>query len=282
MINYTNNIKKLHELKSKSLYIFDMDGTVYLGDKPLPNAVNLIEKINNQTNKRVIFFTNNASKSSTYYYEKLKKLGFSNNSNNFDNSVNQVLSSADITINFLQTHRKNKRVFLLGTPYLESMFKESSIILTPDMPDIVVTSFDMTLTYEKLAKACTFIRNGAEWLTTHPDINCPVENGGYIPDCGAINELIRVSTGRALPKAFGKPYGEVVDMMEAIYGEKRENMAMFGDRLYTDIALGKQNNMTAVLLLTGEATLEEAMNLPPELQPDIIFDNLIDAEKYLI
>jgi len=149
------------------------------------------------------------------------------------------------------------------------------------MPDIVVTSFDTTLTYNKLERACTYIRDGAEWLTTHPDINCPVEYG-YIPDCGAINELIRVSTGKPLPKAFGKPYGEVIDMIEEIYGESRANMAVFGDRLYTDIALGRKNNMTAVLLLTGEGTLEEALKLPENLQPDIIFENLSEAEKYLI
>lgn len=270
--NYKNDEKKLLDLKNKSFFIFDMDGTIYLEDKPLPNAINLIKKLNAEINKRVIFFTNNASKSNAYYYEKLKNLGFPGN---------QVLSSADITINFLNNHRKNKSVFLLGTPYLESMFSENNINLTVDNPDIVVTSFDMTLTYDKLARTCTYIRNGAEWLTTHPDINCPVENG-YIPDCGAINELIRVSTGKPLPKAFGKPYGEVIDLIEEIYGERRENMAMFGDRLYTDIALGKNNNMTAVLLLTGEATIGEALSLPVDFQPDIIFEDLFEAEKYLI
>ena len=161
------------------------------------------------------------------------------------------------------------------------MFTQHNINLTQDIPDIVVTSFDTTLTYVKLERACTYIRNGAEWLTTHPDINCPVENG-YIPDCGAINELIRVSTGKPPPKAFGKPYGEVIDMIEEIYGEKRENMAIFGDRLYTDIALGKKNGMTAVLLLTGEATLEEALSLPEDLQPDLIFGDLLEVERWIL
>ena len=277
MINYTNDEKKLNELKSKNFFIFDMDGTIYLGDKPLPNAVNLVEKINKRPDKRLIFFTNNASKSNDYYYAKLKNLGFPGN---------QVLSSADIIINFLKTHRQNKNIFLLGTPYLKNMFEQSGVNLTldfpdiPDIPDIVVTSFDTTLTYDRLERACTYIRNGAEWLTTHPDINCPVEYG-YIPDCGAINELIHVSTGKPLPKAFGKPYGEVIDMIEELYGETRLNMAMFGDRLYTDIALGRKNNMTAVLLLTGEATLDEALDLPVGLQPDIIFENLFEAEKYI-
>jgi len=274
MPDYKNDEKKLHELKNKDFFIFDMDGTIYLEEKPLPNAIDLISKINSQPNKRLIYFTNNASKNPDYYLDKLTRLGF-------PASKDQILTSADVLIKFLKSHRIDKTIYLLGTPYLESMFFHSSIKLTVDNPDIVVTSFDTTLTYDKLEKACTFIRNGVEWLTTHPDINCPVENG-YIPDCGAINELIRVSTNKPLPKAFGKPYGEVIDMIEEIYGEKRENMAMFGDRLYTDIALGKKNNMTAVLLLTGEATLDEALSLPEDLQPDIIFEDLFQAEGYVV
>ncbi|MCL2774376.1 MAG: HAD-IIA family hydrolase [Oscillospiraceae bacterium] len=273
MSDYTNSPQKLRELKNKTFFIFDMDGTIYLGDKPLPNAVDLIAKINSSRNKRMIYFTNNASKDPSYYLEKLNKL-------DFPASKEQILTSADVLIKFLKSHRKNKSIYLVGTPYLENMFKTNNIDLTSDKPDIVVTSFDTTLTYNKLERACTYIRDGAEWLTTHPDINCPVEYG-YIPDCGAINELIRASTGEPLPKAFGKPYGEVIDMIEEIYRESRANMAMFGDRLYTDIALGKKNNMTAVLLLTGEGTLDEALKLPKDLQPDIIFENLFEAEKYL-
>ena len=310
----------MHNLKDKKFFIFDMDGTIYLGESPLPNAINFIEKINK--NKRLIFFTNNASKNPAYYLEKLKNLGFPEDI--------QVLTSADVLIKFLKNHRKGKKIYLLGTPYLESMFRQSGINIVgrdasgapdnsnpivgadsisahqqnqhksqvdscqqnqckswadiesapTDCPDIVVTSFDTTLTYDKLERACTFIRNGAEWLTTHPDINCPVENGGYIPDCGAINALISVSTGKPLPKAFGKPYGEVIDMIEEIYGEKRQNMAMFGDRLYTDIALGKKNGVTAVLLLTGEGTLEDAQELPEDLKPDFIFKDLFECERY--
>ena len=274
MINYKNGETKLRDLKNKTFFIFDMDGTIYLGENPLPNAVDLIAKINNHTNKRMIYFTNNASKDPCYYLEKLNKLGF-------PASKEQILTSADVLIKFLKSHRQNKSIYLVGTPYLENMFKANNINLTYDTPDIVVTSFDTTLTYNKLERACTYIRNGAEWLTTHPDINCPVEYG-YIPDCGAINELIRVSAGKPLPKAFGKPYGEVIDMIEEIYGESRKNMAIFGDRLYTDIALGKKNDMTAVLLLTGEGTLEEALNLPQDLQPDMIFENLFEAEKYMM
>jgi HAD superfamily hydrolase (TIGR01450 family) len=265
-------------LKNKNFLIFDMDGTIYLGESPLPNAVRFIEKLNEDKNKKVVFFTNNASRDTEYYLQKLKNLGFPENI--------EVLTSADVLIKFLKNHRHKQKIYLLGTPHLESMFLRENIILTnstEEKPDIVVTSFDTTLTYDKLERACTFIREGAQWLTTHPDVNCPVENDGYIgyiPDCGAINALISVSTGEPLPKAFGKPNGEVIDMLEEIYGEKRGNMAIFGDRLYTDIALGKKNGVTAVLLLTGEGTLEDADNLPDDLKPDLIFKDLFECEKY--
>jgi len=271
---YTDDPQKLAALKTKSFYIFDMDGTIYLDYTPLPNAAELLAKIDADKNRRLIYFTNNASKNPAYYRDKLVRLGFSA-------SDGQVLTSADVLLKYLKSHEAGKSVYLLGTPYLEEMFCAAGIELTSGAPDIVVTSFDTTLTYAKLERACAYVRGGALWLTTHPDINCPVE-GGYIPDCGAINELIRVSTGRPLPKAFGKPCGEVVDMLEEIYGVKRGAMAIFGDRLYTDIALGKKNGMTAVLLLTGEATLGEALALPEELRPDVIFEDLFEAEKYIL
>lgn len=286
-----NDKLKLEALKSKTLFIFDMDGTIYLEDKPLPNAIDFVKKIAGDSNKRYLYFTNNASKNPKAYIEKLQKIGFPTDTKDMP----PVLTSADVLIKFLKLHRQNHSVYLLGTEFLETMFRESGINLfypeenalhtnhtkkdetTPDIPDIVVSSFDTSLTYFKLERACTYIRNGAEWLTTHPDINCPVENG-YIPDCGAINELIKASTGKPLPKAFGKPYGEVVEMLEEIYGIDRKHMVMFGDRLYTDIALGKNNGMMAVLLLTGEATLQEALSLPEYMRPDLIFETLYDIQ----
>ena len=277
-MHYVNDTAKIAELKNKTLFIFDMDGTIYLDDKPLPGAMEFIEKIKSDVSKKYIYFTNNASKDPLTYINKLKKIGFPTEISDISDTSNisAVLTSADVLIKYLKLYRPNKSVYLLGTSYLEAMFRDSGIdLFYPEenaMPDIVVSSFDTSLTYFKLERACTYIRNGAEWLTTHPDINCPVE-GGYIPDCGAINELIKSSTDKPLPKAFGKPYGEVVEMLEEIYKISRNEMVIFGDRLYTDIALGKTNGMLAVLLLTGEASLEDALTLADNLQPDLIFDD---------
>ena len=197
MPKYANNPLKLAALKDKTFFIFDLDGTIYLGDRALPGAVELLGKINADKSKRMIYFTNNSSRAPEHYLAKLNGMGF-------PAAKVQILTSAEVLIKFLNLHRKNKSIYLVATPALEDMFARGDISMVDSSPDIVVTSFDTTLTYAKLERACSFIRSGAEWLTTHPDINCPVENG-YIPDCGAINELIRASTGKPLPRAFGKP-----------------------------------------------------------------------------
>lgn len=138
--------------------------------------------------------------------------------------------------------RADKSVYLLGTPQLWEQFSRAGVRLicdrdgktTAERADIVVTSFDTTLTYEKLTVACDFIRGGAEYLCTHPDFNCPTETG-FIPDSGAIAACVTASTGVS-PIYFGKPYPETVAMMEELTGLSRADMCIFGDRLYTDIA----------------------------------------------
>lgn len=113
------------------------------------------------------------------------------------------MTSGDVTIRYLQTHYPDKTVYLVGTPPLVESFQEAGIHLVNEKPDIVVIGFDTTLTYEKLSNACTFIREGALFLATHLDINCPTETG-FIPDCGSFCAAISLSTGKQ-PKYLGKP-----------------------------------------------------------------------------
>jgi 4-nitrophenyl phosphatase len=120
------------------------------------------------------------------------------------------MTSGDVTIQFLLRHRPGKTVYLVGTPQLEKQFADSGIVLTEDA-EIVVSSFDTTLTYKKLDTACRLIRGGAEYLSTHPDFNCPTEDG-FIPDSGAISAFITASTG-VTPTYFGKPYKETLEMI---------------------------------------------------------------------
>ncbi|MBO6159655.1 MAG: HAD-IIA family hydrolase [Firmicutes bacterium] len=140
---------------------------------------------------------------------------------------------------------------------------------------IVVSSFDTTLTYEKLNIACRLIRNGAEFLSTHPDFNCPVsaEKGGSVPDSGAICALITASTGKS-PRYLGKPYEDVVSVIERHTGLDRKDMVVVGDRLYTDVAVGVNNHMDAVLVLSGETALEEVSEAT--VRPTYIVRNIGD------
>ena len=149
----------------------------------------------------------------------------------------------------------------------------------PREADIVITSFDTSLTYEKLNIACRLIRNGAEYLSTHPDFNCPTEDG-FIPDSGAIAALVTASTGKT-PTYFGKPYKETVEMISEATGFSNSEMCIFGDRLYTDIALGKSFGVTSVLVLSGETTENDVDAAADKDKPDFAFTSLDDVDKIM-
>jgi HAD superfamily hydrolase (TIGR01450 family) len=266
-------------LDSKKLFVFDMDGTIYLGGIPFEFAVRFIDKLR-KSGKKILFFTNNASHSPEFYMNKLTRLGFSP-------TEEEICTSGNVTAAFLQRKREGKRVYLLGTPELYDQFKDYGIDMVNDRdgkwdgrtPDITVTSFDTTLTYEKLTWACDFIRGGAEYLCTHPDFNCPTETG-FIPDSGAIAACVTASTG-VLPTYFGKPYPETVEMISEITGAAKDEIIIFGDRLYTDIATGKRHGITAALVLTGETKIEDVNSAPDEEKPDILLDSLESADSLM-
>lgn len=262
-------------LKNKKLFIFDMDGTIYLGNKVFPFAISFIDHLR-KNGKKILFFTNNASRAPNTYYERLKKMGFSP-------EMDEIMTAGDIAIEFLRRKRKGKKVYLVGTPDLEQNFRDRGIELlsgSEEKADIVVTSFDLTLTYEKLKNACRFIMNGAEFFSTHPDLNCPTENG-FIPDSGAISAFVTASTGKE-PTYFGKPSKKTIDMISEFSGVSMEDMCIFGDRLYTDIALGKRHGVTSILVYTGETTKNDVEKAEEKDKPDFAFDSLEDIYKIFI
>ncbi len=254
-------------IDSKKLYIFDQDGTIYLGDRVFPEAVKFINHLR-ECGKRVMFFTNNASHNPDFYLKKLTRLGFSP-------KKSEILTAGDVTVEFLLRRRQGKTVYLVGTPELWEQFRSAGVNLVDDdalTADIVVTSFDTTLTYKKLEIACDHIRHGAEYLCTHPDYNCPTESG-FIPDSGAIAALITAST-KVDPVYLGKPYAATIDMVSDITGISRKDMCIFGDRLYTDIALGKRHGVTSVLVLSGETKMEDVKSADECDRPDFIYADL--------
>lgn len=248
-------------LAQKKLWILDMDGTVYLGNQLFPETLPFLQRIR-ENGASYLFFTNNASRAKDTYVSRLNGMGIPAGPEN-------ILTSAETTIAFLKQHRPGKSVYVVGTPDLIRSFEDAGICVEEDAP-IVVASFDTTLTYDKLEKACRYIREGAEFISTHPDFNCPVE-GGFIPDSGAICALITASTGK-LPRYFGKPYEDTLQIIEEFSGVAREDMVVVGDRLYTDIALGAKHGVASVLVLSGETTLEDLEG--SEVQPSVIVQNV--------
>jgi HAD superfamily hydrolase (TIGR01450 family) len=255
------------ELKKIKLFVLDMDGTIYLGDKILPGAIEFVHTAR-RMGKKVVFFTNNASKNPNNYVEKLNRMGFGA-------TREDVVTAGDVTIEYLKRNRPDEAVYLVGTPALHNSFEEAGIQISENA-NIVVSSFDTTLTYEKLVISCDLIRNGADFYCTHPDFNCPTENG-FIPDSGAIAALITASTNKS-PKYFGKPYKETADMISELFGVPFEETAIVGDRLYTDIALGKNNCLMSVLVLSGETKIED-VNV--DNAPDIILNGIGEIIDYL-
>lgn len=257
----------LSVLREKKLFIFDMDGTLFLGDHVFPEAVHLILHLRS-IGKQILFFTNNASHNREVYMKRLTGMGF-------EPHPEEIMSAGDVTVSFLRKYRPGKKVYLLGTPELKKSFRCAGIPLISakdTVADIVVSSLDSTMTYQKVCRACNLIAKGAEYFATHADLVCPVENG-FVPDSGAISAMICAATGAA-PEYFGKPSPRTVQMICESKGTAPAEMCFFGDRLYTDIAVGRRNGITSVLVLTGEAREEDLASAPADEIPDFIFPTL--------
>lgn len=256
-------------LKKKKLFVLDMDGTFYLGNKLIDGSLDFIRKVE-ATGKQYLFFTNNSSKTSEFYIKKLAGMGL-------DIRKDQIITSGDVTINYLKKYYNGKKIYLMATDIVEKHFYDSGINLCKENADAVVIAFDTSLTYEKLTLACTLIRNGSDFIATHPDFNCPTEDG-FIPDCGAMCAFITASTGKK-PKYLGKPYKETVECILDHTGLTLDDIVFVGDRLYTDIATAYNHGATGLLVLSGETKLKDLEN--SDVKPDLIFDSLKEVAEAL-
>ena len=252
----------MNSLADIRLFLLDMDGTVYLGSRLLPGSLDFLRYLG-ETGRDHLFLTNNSSRNAQYYAQKLTKLGW-------PAQPDEILTSGEATALYLGGLKPAARVYLLGTPDLETEFAAHGFVLTDENPDYVVLGFDMTLTYDKLVRACDLVRGGVPFIATHPDLNCPTETG-YIPDCGAMTALITASTG-VTPKVIGKPNREIIDAMFRKKPVRRDQVAMVGDRLYTDIVMGHNAGVTSVLVLSGEAKESDIPAAP--VKPDHVTGGL--------
>ena len=247
-----------------------MDGTIYLGNELFPFTKDFLKKVE-ETGREYYFFTNNSSKSQQAYIEKLGKLGI-------QIKKDQMMTSSHVIVKYLKEHYEGKSIYVLGTQSLIQEFQYFDMNLTEEDPDIVVLGFDTTLTYEKLSKACHYIRNGCTYFGINPDWNCPMEGGTFIPDCGSMAKLIEASTGR-FPEFFGKPSKHTLDYIIQETGYKPEEIAIVGDRLYTDIAVADQSDVMSILVLSGESTREDVKT--SDVKPNVILEDLSEITKML-
>ena len=250
------------QLQKIRCFLLDMDGTIFLGGRLLPGAAEFIAYLK-QSGRSFLFMTNNSSKNSQSYVEKLAGLGI-------ECKEQDILTSGEATCIYLQTLKPGGKIYLLGTPCLEKEFVQAGFTLTEDHPDFVVLGFDKTLTYQKLVTACDLLRAGVPFIATHPDVNCPMEHG-YIPDAGAMMALIRESTGVS-PKIIGKPQAEMIQSAFQKRSFPLDEYAVVGDRLYTDIASGNKAGIASVLVLSGETQKSDLEKSPWE--PSFVVPNV--------
>lgn len=257
-------------LKEAECFALDMDGTIYLGERWIEGAQDFLQAIE-AAGREYVFLTNNSSKNPEVYVQKLKRMGL-------HVDVDKIITSGQAAVYYLKKHFPGKRVFLLGNAMLREEFAGEGICFDEERPEVVVTAFDTSLDYGKMCKVCDFVRAGLPYIATHPDYNCPTEEG-FIPDAGAIHAFIYASAGRYPDRIIGKPNRDIVDYLIARTGKERDKIAMVGDRLYTDIAAGKNNGLKSVLVLSGEASLKDVES--SEVKPDLIFDSVKEMQDFL-
>ena len=245
------------------LFLLDMDGTIYLGDRLFDCTRPFLETLRAQ-GRRHLFLTNNSSKDRTAYVSKLARLGIAA-------EPDDVFTSGEATTRLLLGRMPGAAVAVFGMPTLEREFREAGFRLVEREPDVVVLGFDQAFDYAKMTRLCDLVRAGVPYIATHPDFNCPVD-GGFIPDIGAVIAYVKASTGREPDEVVGKPHAGIVEAIVSKYGVPRERLCMVGDRLYTDIALGAEAGIATVLVYSGETSREEAAASPH--RPTWAFDDL--------
>lgn len=266
---------KATDLKDIKCFVMDMDGTIYLGTSVIDGAKEMIDTVRAQ-GKRVYFFTNNSSRSPMGYVKKLTDLGFK------DVKREDIMTSGDVMISYLKKQKKNPKVYLSGSPELEEQFKAAGIELLPndcENADFAVLGFDTTFNFEKANALCRLVSDGVPFLATNIDRVCPLEGDSYLIDCGSMAKAIEYATGIS-PKFVGKPFKETVDYIIGYTGMNREEIAMVGDRLYTDIKTAVNGGVNGIAVLSGEISYEDIEN--GDVAPDYILNSVNDIYEAII
>jgi HAD superfamily hydrolase (TIGR01457 family) len=250
-------------LQDVKCFLLDMDGTFYLGDRIIDGSLSFIEKLR-ETGRDFLFLTNNSSHNADFYIKRLAGMGLVV-------PKEKVLTSGEATAYKLLELYPGKRCFVLGNSYLIDEFMENGVLVDQENPEMVVIGYDTTLDYEKMTRVCDLVRAGLPYVATHPDYNCPTETG-FAPDIGAIIAFIEASAFRRPDLIVGKPNPGIVEAALKRTGLKPRELAMVGDRLYTDVETGLRAGMLSILVMSGETT--EEMLAQSGTKPHMKFQSL--------
>ena len=243
----------------------DMDGTIYLGSTLFPYTQAFLQTLRDN-GISYSFLTNNPTKSSNDYLLKLQKLGI-------DATEEQMYTSSIATIDYIRMqYPEAKRIFTLGTPSMQAEFKKAGFEITSDsandVPDILVVAFDTTLEYSRLCRAAWWAsKTDIPYIATNPDWVCPTDQPTILVDCGSLCKAIEGATKRQPDIVIGKPNPNMLYCIRDKYNLKDDEIAMVGDRIYTDVATAQNAGSFGVLVLSGETTLE--VSLTYDRQPDL-------------
>ena len=255
----------------------DMDGTIYLGSKLFPWTKGFLQKLTDN-GIGYSFLTNNPTRSLDDYVKKLAGMGI-------EATREEVYTTAVATIDYIKTHFPDaKRLFVLGTPSMIGEFEAAGFEMcaddAADRPDVLVVAFDTTLVYPRLCRAAWWASQGVPYIATNPDRVCPTGQPVILVDCGSICACIEHATGRQPDIVIGKPNPDMLRGIMDRYGYRPEEIAMCGDRIYTDVAMARNAGALGVLVLSGETTLDTAINSDP--QPPITADTVDTFADLLI
>ncbi|MDI6773380.1 MAG: HAD-IIA family hydrolase [bacterium] len=246
-------------------YAFDLDGTVYLGEILLPGAERTVASLR-AAGRPIVFLSNNPLRSREEYAAKLTRLGI-------PAEPGDVINSSYVLVRHLSATAPGARLFVIGEDSVRSELESAGFVLTdsPREVEIVVACFDRTFDYRKLQVAFDAIRSGARFVATNRDAYCPTPEGG-LPDCGAVIAAVEAATGHPVEEVVGKPSPIMGRVLAERLGLRPDGCLIAGDRLETDIAMGRASGMATALVLTGVTTAGAAMTADP--QPDFILERL--------
>ena len=254
-------------LNQKKLFLFDIDGTLAVGDTLFEGSADLLAHIKSIGGKSY-YITNNSTKSGADYVTRFKNVF------GLESTEDLFITSGFMTIQFLKNNFLDKKIFVLGTSSFVAELNKNGLTVTESPSEdiaCVVVAYDSELNYQKLIHVCQVLSTmDVPFYATNPDLCCPIDFG-FIPDCGAICNMIEVSTGKK-PIYLGKPSREVVDLCITTSGFTPKETIVVGDRLYTDILCGVNAGVDTCVLYTGEATKEEVSE--SSYKPTYEFDNV--------